>query len=179
MLITCRKQQVMGVLRQGWLQRSRRQEKMALRSPPFSPFPPVAGGNSVCVKGIGYQHDSSQVNLDHLAEEVPRTFLPHKALLFLLWMLVSLLRTVLRSMNGVSFLSEGSHHVSVLGFWGEFMSSCLFYHPGDYLLFIYIFLVLPYFLVLFGFRPTLCISFLSPQITIFLRGPVLENSIRN
>lgn len=37
-------------------------------------------------------------------------------------------------MQLVSFLSEGSRHVNFLGFWGEFMSSCLFYHPGDYLL---------------------------------------------
>lgn len=116
------------------------------------------------------------MTLDHLAEEVPGTFLLHKALLFLLCMLVSLLRRVLRSVNGVSFLSERSRHVSFLEFWGESMSSRLFYHPGDYLLFIYIFLVLSYFLV---FRPTLCISFLGPQITIFLRGPVLENSIRS
>lgn len=92
---------------------------MALRSPPFFFLAqaPVAGGNSVCVKGIGYQHDSSQVSLDRLAEEVPSTFLPHKALIFLLCMLVSL--HTLRSMNGVSFLPEGSHHMSFLELWGE------------------------------------------------------------
>lgn len=51
----------------------------------------------------------------------------------------------------------------LLGILGRVMSSHLFYYLGDYLVFIYVFLALSYFLVLLGFRPTLCVSFSVPK----------------
>lgn len=78
---------------------------------------PVAGGNSVCVKGIGYQHDSSQVSLTtwHISAPQSFDFPPLYASSFGKESLHTL-----RSMYGVSFLSEGSRHMSeLLGILGE------------------------------------------------------------
>lgn len=135
------------------------------------------------IKDVGYQHDLSQVNLDHLAEEVPVTFLFHRAWTFLLCGLHCLegshsSQSTLRSRELASSM-KGKLLCELFGIlFGIYMSSHLFYHPLMMMM-LHIFSTFLLFSTVKYLKLTLCVSFLSPYKAILLRSPVLENSIRS